>query len=192
MIRLGYMRKQPQAIPDFLEDKNVKAIYSVASCQGDYFTRNWIDYWKHNGYWFYNTPEDIDALCKENNIDYSDTILFYYEGYELEFDFDEQGEEEWKPYACDKDMKTDVRIPLEKHLVGFDVVEYCCRNSAEDSLASCCKDIAVACTLNEYCLFDTFEEAKQALVSGIYHDAEPGPYRILAVYLIEKTLRNAR
>jgi hypothetical protein len=33
-------------------------------------------------------------------------------------------------------------------------------------------------------LFETFEEAESALNTGAFNEAEPGPYRIFAVYSV--------
>ncbi len=73
------------------------------------------------------------------------TTLFYFEAYELEFDFVDDDVGIWKSYSCVPDWKTDVEIPRERTLAGFDadVVEFVCGNSPEDSLASCCNEIAV-------------------------------------------------
>ena len=39
--------------------------------------------------------------------------------------------------------------------------------------------------MNERCLFDTFEDAYAAIERGEFKDSEPGPYRIVAVYLVD-------
>jgi hypothetical protein len=39
-------------------------------------------------------------------------------------------------------------------------------------------------TGNPHCLFESFEHAKQALEAGAFDNAEPGPFRIFAVYTL--------
>jgi hypothetical protein len=40
---------------------------------------------------------------------------------------------------------------------------------------------------NKHCLFSTFEEAKLALEAGKFEGGgEPGPYRIIAVYTVNR------
>ncbi len=122
-------------------------------------------------------------IARVEDINLSSTTLFYYEIYEFEFDLsDEEEAKRWSPIQCEPYFATDVLVPEAKVLAGFDVVEYVCRNSPECSLLSC-SDLARKFSVNSHCLFDTFEQAKKAVESGKFHECEPGPYRILAVYL---------
>lgn len=183
MIPVGYMLKRIPLRPEWLQAQNVVDIFSVAGCTTNNFA-DYIPFWRHNGYWLFNSPSDIEEVAQENSIDIEGTTLFYYEAYGLQFDFVDDDKGAWTAFHCVPDWKTDVVIPRERTLAGFDVVEFVCGNSPEDSLASCCNTIASVCTLNAHCLFDTFEEAKKALESGLFHDQEPGPYRIFAVYVV--------
>ncbi|MBC8000678.1 MAG: hypothetical protein IAF58_22200 [Leptolyngbya sp.] len=171
---------------------HVKTIYSVGNCGSPGNSDNFNDYiqfWSHNGYWFFNSPQEMNVLASENGIDLTGMTLFYYEAYELEFDF--TGEEAhdfgtWSSFESVLDWKTEVDIPQKKQFVGFDVVEFVCRNSPECSLLSCSNVAAKSVApVNSSCLYDTFAEAKNSVVSGIFHDVEPGPYRIFKVYLVD-------
>ena len=51
MIPVGYMAKRIVNGPDWLKATNVVDLYSVSSCFSEDFT-DYINYWKHNGYWF--------------------------------------------------------------------------------------------------------------------------------------------
>lgn len=186
MIALGYMLKKRVARMDTLENLNILEPYSVAGCSTENFVEDFILLWRHNGYWLFDSPAIIKEITEEKNIDTRTMLLFYYEAYKWEFDFDENGEEVWKEFHCDDAFATNIKLPEERTLVGYDVVEYCAGNAAEDSLATCCNGVSNVCPLNKHGLFLSFEDAKEALTKGIYHDAEPGPYRILAVYLIEE------
>jgi len=122
-------------------------------------------------------------LQKKEDINLSSATLFYYEIYESEFDQSDKGKvKRWSPIQCEHSFPTDVLVPLEKVLAGFDVVEYVCRNSPECSLLSC-SDLSKEFTVNAHCLFNTLEESKQSVESGKFHACEPGPYRIIAVYM---------
>ncbi|MBX3073297.1 hypothetical protein KF728_14940 [Candidatus Obscuribacterales bacterium] len=187
MIPVGYMLKRIAPRPEWLKAENVVDIFSVAGCASNNFA-DYTPFWRHNGYCFFNSPVDLEEVAQENSIELEGTTLFYYEAYELEFDFVDDDTGVWRTYHCVPDWKTDVETPQDRTLAGFDVVEYVCGNSPEDSLASCCNEIASACPLNVHCLFNTFEEAKKALESGLFHDHEPGPYRIFAVYLLNPLL----
>jgi len=85
MIPAGYMAKRVYKRPDWLKAPHVAEIYSVSGCISEDFA-DYINYWKHNGYWFFDSPELIKAVAKENSIQLQGTSLFYYEAYEMEFD----------------------------------------------------------------------------------------------------------
>ena len=88
MIPVGYMAKQVIMYPEWLQAQQVVNVYSVSGC----ISRNFADYikfWKHNGYWFFDSPGIIQQLSQEQSIDLGETSLFYYEVHELEFIEDE-------------------------------------------------------------------------------------------------------
>ena len=47
---------------------------------------DYINYWKHNGYWLFDSPDLIQLVAAENAIDLREASLFYYEVYKKEFD----------------------------------------------------------------------------------------------------------
>jgi hypothetical protein len=50
MIPVGYMYKRVRQSPDRMRAKNVHDVYSLSGCVSENFT-DYINYWKHNGYW---------------------------------------------------------------------------------------------------------------------------------------------
>jgi hypothetical protein len=56
MIPVGYMAKRVLRKPDWLPAPQVIDIYSVSNCHSENFA-DYIPYWKHNGYWFFDSPE---------------------------------------------------------------------------------------------------------------------------------------
>ena len=88
MIPAGYMAKYIAENPDWLKVVHVQDIYSVSDCISKPFT-DYINYWNHNGFWFFNSPQIIKELAEKNSIPLEDTKLFYYEVYELEYHDDE-------------------------------------------------------------------------------------------------------
>ncbi len=177
MIPIGYMYKSVAARTDWLKAPGVVDIQSVSACISANFD-DYIKYWKHNGYWLFDTPKIIEDVAKKAAIDLSGMTLFYYEAYEQEFD-EETGT--WSSFAAETDVKTDVRVPMDKHLHGFDVVEFSCHTNPGCSPLSC-NGVAEVLPVNRNCLFDSFEAAKDALDRGLFENCEPGPYRIIAVY----------
>jgi len=178
MIPIGYMAKRVQKRPDWLKANHVIDIFSVSGCVSDDFA-DYINYWKHNGYWLFDSPEIISGIAKENLIHMDGTSLFYYEAYEMEFDG-----ENWGPFAADLSFPTNVLPPFNKRLEGFDVVNFTVRTSPECSPLSCNR-LAGELRTNAHCLFDSFDEAKMHVSSGAFNKSEPAPYRIFSVYSVE-------
>jgi hypothetical protein len=175
MIPVGYMAKRICKKPECFNMPGVVDIYSVASDVNDDFA-DYIQFWKHNGFWFFDSPEIIRDVAKENSIDLSGTSLFYYEAHESEFDG-----QKWRPFAPEASIATNVEVPSATTLEGFDVVTFYAGNSAECSPLSC-NGLGEEIATNAHCLLESFEMAESCLNSGKFANGEPGPYRIFAVY----------
>lgn len=180
MLPLGYMRKRVARNSEWLKADSVVDIYSISNCLSDDFA-DYINFWRHNGYWLFDSPSIIDEISQAENIDLAPTKLFYYEAYELEYD---EGKQQWVAYGPEPSFTTNVEVPGDMHLEGFDVVTYSAHTNPECSPLSCCA-MAKEFSVNEHCLFRTFAEAKEAIDGGLFNNSEPGPYRILAVYTLE-------
>ena len=146
-------------------------IYSVSGCVSEDFT-DYINYWKHNGYWFFDSPDIIKKIAKDNSIDLSEVTFFYYEAYELEFN---EKENKWRPFKPELSFETNIVIPKEKYLEGYDVITFSAGTSSECSPLSC-NSLAKEIPTNKHCLLNSFKEAKKYLENGVFNDSEPGPY----------------
>ena len=177
MIASGYMAKRIGRPSGWNGPSHVLDIYSVSGHVSDDFA-DYISFWKHNGYWLFDSPELIRAVAAESKADLKETQLFYYEVYEYEFDG-----EQWKMFAPETSFKTEVEVPSQKKLEGFDVVTFSCHAAPECSPLSC-NTLAKEIRTNSHCLVESFDEAKRHLESGVFNDSEPGPYRIFAVYSV--------
>jgi hypothetical protein len=178
MIPVGYMAKRVRKRPERFQAPHVVDVYSVSNCSCEDFV-DYIQYWKHNGFWFFDSPEVIKTLAKENSIQLEGTSLFYYEAHEMEFDG-----ECWNPWSPEPSFTTNVVLPLSKRLEGFDVVTFTARTSPECSGLSC-SGLATKLRTNAHCLFDSFDEAQTNLNNGAFNESEPGPYRIFSVYSVD-------
>ena len=181
MIPLGYLKKHIVSRPEWLHAPSVIDIYSSAGC-----TSKKMDF---NPYAIGVTSMGLlestavaDTVCEREADDIDDYTLFYYEGYDQEYD--EKGHI-WIPCvygALDVQILTPSPIALIFH--GYDIVEF-------DGQPGCsvlsCNSAAERTTTNEHCLVESLEDAITAIESGAIQPAEPGPYRIIAVY----TLTNA-
>lgn len=177
MTPIGYMAKHVSQRPDWLHAPGVVDIFSVSSCSSENFA-DYIDYWKHNGYWLFDSPEVIRQVSQENSIELARTSLFYYEAHGLEFDG-----KKWRPYEPEESFPTSVVHPLKKRLEGFDVVTFFARRAPECSPLSC-NSMAEELVTNPHCLFESFSEAETNIDKGVFNNCEPGPYRIIAVYSV--------
>lgn len=178
MIPVGYMAKRVQRKPDWLKAPNVVDIYSVCDCVSKNFA-DYIKFWKHNGYWFFDSPEIIRHVAAENSLELEGTSLFYYEAYEMEFDG-----ERWSPWSPDPSFVTNVLLPSRKQLEGFDVVNFTARTSPECS-GLACTNLADELGTNNHRLFASFDDAKAKVSNGSFNESEPGPYRIFGVYSMD-------
>jgi hypothetical protein len=177
MVPAGYMAKRVVARPDWLGAERVSSIYSVSGCVAENFT-DYINFWKHNGYWLFDSPEIIIDIARENTIDLAGMVLFFYEVYELQCDAGE-----WRLFEPEASFGTDVKVPEAKVLEGYDVVTLFVQTSPECSPLSC-NGLAAEVQTNARCLLQSFEQARTLLENGTFNGSEQGPYRIFAVYSV--------
>jgi hypothetical protein len=177
MIPAGYMAKSVSARPEWLKAATVSDICSVSGCISRAFC-DYVKHWKHNGYWFLDSPGVVEEIAREESVDLSAHLLFYYEVYEQQFD---EGARLWTPFGPEPAFPTRVKIARDWKLLGFDVVTFHARTSPECSPLSC-NNLAESIQVNGRCLLESFDEAKQLLVDGAFDHSEPGPFRIFAVY----------
>jgi len=178
---MGYLFKRVAPKSDWLNAPVVERIFSLSGCISENFA-DYVDYWKHNGFWLFDSPAIIRELARENGISLDGLTLFYYEVYELQYE-SEPGEPgrwtEFEPWA----FPTAVEIPDNGALEGFDVVSFWCGNAPEHSPLSC-NGLAEKIRTNRNCLLQSLEVARDALNAGRFEHSEPGPYRIIAVYTV--------
>lgn len=178
MTPAGYMAKRVMKRPESLNAHDADDIFSVSHCMSEDFA-DYINFWKHNGYWLFDAPQIIRQIADENSIDLKGTTLFYYEVYELQFEEDNG----WKSFAPEPSIPTAVIEPAATHLEGFDVVTFSSQTSPECSPLSC-NHLAGEVNTNSHCLLFSLEDAIQQLEQGKFRNSEPGPYRIFAVYTL--------
>ena len=177
MIHAGYMAKKVSAKPDWIKAPGVGDICSVGYCISEAFC-DYIQHWKHNGYWFFDSPVVIREIASAEAIDLAAYRLFYYEVYDLQFDEERRA---WQPFQPERAFTTRVEVPARKRLLGFDVVSFNVQTSPECSPLSC-NSLAGSIEVNEHCLLPSLDSAKQLLESGAFDNSEPGPFRVFGVY----------
>lgn len=179
LLSAGYMAKRVVRKPDWLKISGIEDIYSVSGCISKNFA-DYINFWKHNGHWLFDSPEVIEQMLREQSIDLAESTMFYYEVYDQEFD---DAKERWCPYEREESFTTNVRLPGQKILAGFDVVNSTQKNAPECSPLSC-NSLADEIQTNAHCLLPDFDSAKRLVETGRFNNSEPGPYRIYSVYTL--------
>lgn len=182
LVPAGYMAKRVIRNPDWIKANPVADIYSVSNCIRKDFA-DYINYWRHNGWWLFDTPDIIAGLITEHQIDAKGLTYFYYETTDHEYD---RAGKCWRLITTNTDFPINVRVPEMKQLAGFDVVTFECHNTPECSPLSC-NNLASTLTTTRHCLFESFAAAKAQIEAGAFDDTEPGPLRIIAVYTLADT-----
>ena len=133
MIPAGYMAKYVEQKPDWLNSDHIKNIYSLSSCISEDFD-DYINYWKHNGFWLFDSPKIIISLATDKGIRIEKSKIFYYEVYERQYD---QENKAWIKFSPESSFKTDILIPEEKYLNGYDIVSFFGQTNPGCSPLSC-------------------------------------------------------
>lgn len=179
MTPIGYLYKRVASRPDWIGAEHVEDIYSLSGCVSEVFA-DYINYWRHNGYWLFDAPRVMEDLAKENGFSLGDLKLFFYEAYEMEYN---DSDKQWQSFAPEDSFGTNVQSPEHRRLEGFDVTTFGVHTSPECSPLSC-NSLSETIRTNRHCLFETFDEAKRAVETGLFDNSEPGPFRITAVYSV--------
>jgi hypothetical protein len=180
MRPIGYLCKRVSAVPEGLNLPQVVDFYSLSSHISEDFA-DYITYWRHNGYWLFDSPATMQLLANEQSISLEGLTLFYYEAHELQYNADLQ---QWVSFQADASFQTNVQPPKACTLEGFDVVSFSTGTSPECSPLSC-NGLAAQIPTNEHCLIPTLEAAILALEEGRFKNCEPGPYQIISVHSVQ-------
>ena len=179
MRPIGYMYKRVAIAPQWLNAPHISDVYSLSSCVSHNFA-DYINYWRHNGYWLFNSPASIRALAAEHSISLEGLKLFYYEAHDLQYDATSG---KWVSFEPEPSFETNVQPPDSCSIEGFDVTTFSLGTSPQCSPLSCNR--VAADDTNSHCLFSTFEAAVRAVEEGRFNNTEPGPYRVIGVYSVD-------
>jgi len=186
MTPLGYIAKRIIPCPDWLDVPNIESIYSVANCISEDFA-DYIDFWRHNGFWLFDHPKIIAEICGENLIDMTGLRFLYLESELLQYDPDLK---KWIEYAPESSFPTNVAKLTGTKMLGYDVATVFCGNVPEHSPLSC-NHVASVVPVNRYCLIDKLDDARDHVEGGVFANSEPGYLRIIAVHEIKIGTNNA-
>jgi hypothetical protein len=174
------MAKRVVARPNWIQAPAVEDIYSLSNCVSKEFA-DYINYWKHNGYWLFDSIGVIKQLAGEHGISLEGCTFLYYEVFDQEYNDQTNN---WQSFAPESSFGLSVDPPQSKRLEGYDIVTFSVHTSPECSPLSC-NNLAATIPTNSHCLLNTFDQAKQLIEGGAFDNSEPGPFRIYSVYSIE-------
>jgi hypothetical protein len=182
MIPAGYWGIRDSKISNWTSDPRVERIWSVSSCING-CERDWVNQWMHNGYWHFNSLEDLRRAFTGCGV-VDDYVPVYYEILEKAFD---ENISQWIDLWIESSFNTDVQDPPIKEFLGFDFVSFYVRNNPECSPFSC-NGLSREVDINSFCLCTWDIDRMIEYVSRIkLNDTEPGPYKIYAVYRLPET-----
>lgn len=169
-VLIGYFPKITLARPDWLRADQVKEVCSASECMSK-GPSDWIDAWKHNDHWVYDSPEIATTIIKEEETTFD---MYAFKQYPIKIDHGAVENEDV--------IEPNVRpLPDDYEFLGYDAVSRSCGNSFECSPLSC-NNGAEGVPCNTNCLFDTFEEAIDGAKNFSSGEWEPGPYYIVEIY----------
>ncbi len=140
MRPIGYMYKRVASAPEWPNAPAVTDIYALSDCLSEYFA-DYINFWRHNGYWLFDSPAVIQSLAEEHSISLAGMKLFYYEAHDLQYD-DTSGK--WVSFEPESSFATAVQPPTGASLEGFDVTSFYAGTSPECSPLSCNSQVGYA------------------------------------------------
>ncbi len=179
MLKLGYMAKKIEPVPDHLAAFGIEEMSFVSGCIHKNFA-DYISLWRHNGFWFFDSPDILRSASSAADIDLCDTQLFYFTTLPLAFD---EADRTWIEIVWEHSFITEVEHPADFTLLGFDIVTHSCGTSAECSPLSC-NGLAEKISTNRYGLIENVDDAVGLLEAGAFDGSEPGPMRVVAVHRV--------
>lgn len=177
MIPIGYLYKRVSKRPGWITSEVVEDLYSISNHASPDFM-DYMDLWRHNGYWLFDSPTVMQELALNAGIPLVGCTLFYYETYEYQFDG-----LAWTTFQPEPSFLVDIKAPERHQVHGYDIATFNLGNAPECSPLAC-NDLARGIVVNQHCLLNSFEDAKQSLESGQFENSEEGPFRIIAVHTV--------
>ncbi len=192
MIPAGYLLKRTAPPEGWTGPPQVIDVCSVSDCVNDTVV-DLIAHWAYNGFGLATSPDVLHELASASGIDLTGTRLFYYEIHEQEMETDgftvPRGD--WRPVSHGvpaDETGLPVLPPQKAECLGYDVVAS--ETFLEHSPLSC-NSVADSLPVNQHCLFATLDAARSAIETGAFKDCEPGTYKIVSVYLVDRTSESA-
>jgi hypothetical protein len=168
---IGYFPKRRTKRPEWLNAPRVDELSSVSTCFAT-APSGWIEHWRHNELWVYDTPDIALSVVPADAR--SEFDLYAYRMFPLQI-ADTQDEPFPIPALAVEPMASGFQR------LGYDIVTRAAQTSFECSPLSC-NHMAEHTPTNRYCLLDDAETAFQLARTFEGDGCEPGPYHIIEVW----------
>jgi len=175
-ILIGYFPKKTARHPHWLKVAMVEEICSVSSCIST-APEKWIDHWKHNEMWVFDSPAWAWSVVPEAERENFEMYAYRIAPVEIA-----EGKEGVfaLPAISPEPLTSDFQS------LGFDIVCRSCASSFECSPLSC-NHMAEEIPANRFCLLDDFTTALGVARGFDEAGCEPGPYCIVEVLRQKRT-----
>jgi hypothetical protein len=173
---IGYFPTRTLKRPDWLNAPCVEEICSVSTSISN-APEGWIDQWRHNEMWVYDTPELVWSVVPQGVR--KEFALYAYEIFPIIFDGDQQ-----QPFHIPFLEVTPLPPSFER--LGFDVVSRSCGTSFECSPLSC-NHMAEHVLVTRHCLLSDAETAFQLAAEFARGGCEPGPCHVVLVWRVKRS-----
>lgn len=170
-ILIGYFAKRTVRRPDWLQAAGVDEVCSVSTCISE-APEGWIDRWRHNEFWLYDTPELADGVIPDGERAVFDR--YAYGLWPQVFDF-----EVVRAFEIPRLSVRPLSEAYER--LGWDVVTRSSGTSFECSPLSC-NYRALHTPVNRYCLLEDVATACAFAHNCRGIGCEPGPYYVVEVW----------
>ena len=168
---IGYFPKRTMKRPDWLKAAGVDEVCSVSDCLSE-GPEDWIDQWRHNEMWVYDTVELARSVIPEAVRQEFD--LYAYQMFPVIFKDGQQQPFEIPPLQVQP-------LPESFERVGYDAVSRTYGTNFECSPLSC-NHMAEHIAVNRYCLVDDVDTALRLAAEFEAGGCEPGPYHVVEVW----------
>lgn len=180
-VLVGYFAKPTMKRPDWLKAPQVEEICSASNCmsRADW---DWINEWKHNACWLYDSSDLAREVLPSDKRDACDVYAYrlfpvrYFKGQRQSWSFPAVN-----AFPLSADFE---RLGVDLFSRSFENIAECAPLFEHSPLS--CNNLAAEVPTNRYCLLDSPEQAFAQVPTleapGKPARGEPGPYHIVEVW----------
>lgn len=161
----------------------LQAIFAVSDCIAKGIADR-APVWERNGFHFFDSMTRLEDAARAEGSSLDGMTVLYFEGVPEQVDDTVPGN--WSLLSPDPRFETHVEPPSSHELLGFDVVTSWSDAWALECSPLSCNGIAADVEVNVHGLFASEDDARGALVRGVFLNAEPGLRKIVAVHRVPR------